>query len=84
METPAIKFSQKILTNGNDFLADLCYQWEKAAEEVESLNVRRVSIRSGIALSKEEGILKKLLLPFKFYAGSTYREWKSMVPVDTH
>ena len=59
------------LTNGNDFLADLCYQWEKAAEEVESLNVRRVSIRSGIALSKEEGILKKLLLPFKFYAGST-------------
>ena len=59
------------LTNGNDFLADLCYQWEKAAEEVESLNVRRVSIRSGIALSKEEGILKKLLLPFKFYAGSS-------------
>ena len=66
---------EKILTEdsakGNDFLADLCFQWEEAAKEVESLNVRRVSIRSGIALSKEEGILKKLLLPFKFYAGST-------------
>ena len=65
----------KILTKdsakGNDFLADLCFKWEEAAKEVESLNVRRVSIRSGIALSKEEGILKKLLLPFKFYAGST-------------
>ncbi len=56
---------------GNDFLADLCFKWEETAKEVESLNVRRVSIRSGIALSKEEGILKKLLLPFKLYAGST-------------
>ena len=65
----------KILTEdsakGNDFLADLCFKWEETAKEVENLNVRRVSIRSGIALSKEDGILKKLLLPFKLYAGGT-------------
>jgi uncharacterized protein len=58
-------------TKGNDFLANLCSQWEKVAEEVGNYGVRRISIRSGIALSKEEGILKKLLLPFKLYAGGT-------------
>ena len=42
---------------GNDFLANLCIQWEKAAEEIETFGIRRVSIRSGLVLGKEEGIL---------------------------
>jgi len=54
---------------GNDFLANLCIQWEKAAEEIETFGIRRVSIRSGLVLSKEEGILKKFLLPYNLYVG---------------
>ena len=54
---------------GNDFLANLCIQWEKAAEEIETLGIRRVCIRSGLVLSKEEGILKKFLLPYNLYVG---------------
>ncbi len=33
---------------GNDFLANLCNDWEKEAEKVEELGVRRVSIRTGL------------------------------------
>jgi uncharacterized protein len=74
----------KILTEdsvkGNDFLADLCFQWEKAAEEVESFSVRRVSIRSGIVLSKEEGIFKKISLLFKLYGGGVIGNGDQWIP----
>ena len=56
---------------GNDFLANLCRDWENEAEKVESSGVRRVSLRIGLVLSKEGGVLKKLLLPFKLFMGGT-------------
>jgi hypothetical protein len=54
---------------GNDFLADVCVDWEKSTEAVEALGVRRAVIRTGIVLSTEGGALPKMLLPFKFFAG---------------
>jgi hypothetical protein len=54
---------------GNDFLADVCVDWEKSTEAVEALGVRRAVIRTGIVLSTEGGALPKMLLPFKLFAG---------------
>jgi hypothetical protein len=54
---------------GNDFLADVCADWEKSTEAVEALGVRRAVIRTGIVLSTEGGALPKMLLPFKLFAG---------------
>jgi hypothetical protein len=54
---------------GNDFLADVCIQWEQSTEAVEAQGVRRAVIRTGIVLSTEGGALPKMLLPFKFFAG---------------
>jgi uncharacterized protein len=54
---------------GNDFLANVCIDWEKSSEAVEALGVRRAVIRTGIVLSAEGGALPKMLLPFKFFAG---------------
>jgi hypothetical protein len=54
---------------GNDFLADVCMQWEQSTESIEGLGVRRAVIRTGIVLSTEGGALPKMLLPFKFFAG---------------
>lgn len=56
---------------GNDFLANLCNDWEKEAKEIELPGVRRVSLRLGLVLSNDGGVLKKLLLPFKLFIGGT-------------
>lgn len=54
---------------GNDFLADVCRIWETEAENVEKAGIRRISVRTGVVLSLTEGALKKMLLPFKLFAG---------------
>lgn len=54
---------------GNDFLANVCKIWEDEAQNVEKAGVRRISIRTGIVLTSEEGALKKMLIPFKFFIG---------------
>ncbi|HVO31266.1 MAG TPA: NAD-dependent epimerase/dehydratase family protein, partial [bacterium] len=54
---------------GHDFLADLCREWEIAAQNVESLGVRLVTLRTGLVLGKNGGALDKMLLPFKLGAG---------------
>jgi uncharacterized protein (TIGR01777 family) len=54
---------------GNDFLARLCLDWEKAARAVESSGVRCAVVRVGIVLDAEGGALAKMLTPFKMCAG---------------
>jgi hypothetical protein len=54
---------------GNDFLANVCKQWEAATAEVEKLGVRRAIIRTGVVLSTEGGVLPLQMLPFKLFAG---------------
>lgn len=49
---------------GQDFLARLCIDWEKASEQINS-NTRLVICRTGIVMDKSEGLLKKFLLPSK-------------------
>ncbi len=54
---------------GDDFLADVCKQWEDSTQAVESMGVRRVIIRSGVVLSMDGGALPRMLLPFKLMVG---------------
>lgn len=65
---------------GNDFLAEVCKVWESEAAEVESAGVRRVSIRTGIVLSPEDGALKRMLLPFKLFIGGPLGNGKQWFP----
>jgi hypothetical protein len=65
---------------GNDFLANLCKDWEKEAKKVEELGIRRVSVRTGLVLNKDEGVLKKLLLPFKLLVGGPLGNGRQWVP----
>ena len=65
---------------GNDFLADVCKVWEAEAAEVEQCGVRRVSVRTGIVLSKEDGALKRMLLPFKLFVGGHLGNGKQWFP----
>ncbi|HQJ45659.1 MAG TPA: TIGR01777 family oxidoreductase [Ignavibacteriaceae bacterium] len=67
-------------TKGNDFLAKLCCDWEIEAKQVEQLGVRQVSVRNGLVLMKDEGVIKQLLLPFKFFLGGSLGNGKQWFP----
>ncbi|MBZ0295269.1 MAG: TIGR01777 family oxidoreductase [Anaerolineae bacterium] len=65
---------------GNDFLADVCKQWEASTEDVERIGVRRPAIRTGVLLSKEGGALPRLALPFQMFVGGPMGSGKQPVP----
>jgi len=70
---------------GNDFLANLCKDWENEAAKVEHYGIRRVSLRTSPALIKGEGALKKMLWPYKLFIGgplSTGKQWFPWIHID--
>ncbi|MFO8067599.1 MAG: TIGR01777 family oxidoreductase [Bacteroidales bacterium] len=53
---------------GNDFLAGICINWEKEAYKVTKASTRIITLRTGVVIG-EEGAIKKMVLPYKFFAG---------------
>lgn len=54
---------------GEGFLADVCKVWETACSPLQDTNTRVINIRLGTVLSKQGGMLKKILLPFQLGLG---------------
>jgi uncharacterized protein len=54
---------------GEGFTAEIPIDWEAAEREAEDVFDRVVIFRTGLVLSKDGGLLKQLLLPFKLGAG---------------
>ena len=48
-----------------DFLGETCRLWEESVQPVETLGIRRVSLRTGIVLSKKGGALAEFTKPIK-------------------
>jgi uncharacterized protein len=66
---------------GKDFLAEVCREWEAAAEQVKASGTRLVILRTGIVLGMG-GAIAKMLLPFKMFAGGPIgsgRQWFSWI-----
>lgn len=55
---------------GDDFLAKVCKDWEWEVAAAFEMGIDLTVIRCGIVLSKNEGILKKMLFPFKLGLGA--------------
>lgn len=55
--------------SGNDFLAEVCREWELAARPAAERGIRVAYLRFGVILSEEGGALAKMLTPFKFGVG---------------
>ena len=55
---------------GNDFLADVCRQWEAAADVFLPMGIRVVKVRTGPVLSRNDGMLKRFVTPVKWFAGA--------------
>jgi len=54
---------------GDTFLADVCVQWEAAAEPARAAGIRVAHLRIGIVLSPEGGALAQMLTPFRLGLG---------------
>jgi hypothetical protein len=53
---------------GSDFLATVCVAWEAAAMKAAWMT-RVVLLRTGLPLDRSGGVLPRLALPFRFFAG---------------
>lgn len=53
----------------DDFLANVCIDWEKEAQHAEEAGVRVAIPRLGVVLEKEGGALEQMLTPFKMFVG---------------
>lgn len=70
---------------GAGFLADLCREWEVAAQNAEPLGMRVVYLRTGVVIGKGGGALGKMTLPFKMGVGGKLgsgKQWMSWIHVD--
>lgn len=65
---------------GDDYLADVCKQWEASTLEAEKMGVRRPIIRTGVVLSADGGALPRMAFPFKLMAGGALGNGKQQMP----
>jgi len=65
---------------GDDFLAQLCVDWEAEARRAEELGVRVVRNRTGVVLSESGGALEKMLPFFKAGIGGPVAGGRQYVP----
>jgi uncharacterized protein (TIGR01777 family) len=69
----------------NDFLAEVCVEWEKEARAAEALGMRVVRLRTGIVLDARGGALQRMLAPFKMGIGGKLgsgKNWMAWIHLD--
>jgi uncharacterized protein (TIGR01777 family) len=72
-------------TPGNDFLAQLCREWESEASRGIEFGARVATLRFGIILAGHGGALPRMALPFKLGVGGKLgsgRQWMSWLTID--
>ena len=70
---------------GNDFLANVCIDWEGATTAAVEKGIRTVHTRFGIILDDAGGALAKMLTPFRLGIGGRVgsgKQWMSWVALD--
>jgi uncharacterized protein (TIGR01777 family) len=70
---------------GSTFFSKLADKWAKSAQSPPLKNTRTVFMRFGIILDKNDGALKKMLIPFKFFLGAIMgsgKQYLSFIAID--
>jgi len=71
-------------SSGTGFLAEVCREWEGAAQPAADAGIRCAQIRTGVVLSPGGGALQKMLPPFRMGVGGTLgpgRQWMSWIHI---
>ena len=70
---------------GNDFLAEVCVEWEQATALATEKGIRVVNARFGVILDAHGGALAKMLPPFRMGIGGKIgngKQWMSWIALD--
>jgi uncharacterized protein (TIGR01777 family) len=70
---------------GDDFLSEVCVQWERETARAADLGIRAAMLRIGIVLGHGGGALQKMLPPFKLGMGGRLgngRQWMPWIHVE--
>ncbi len=65
---------------GDDFLAEVCKDWEVEAQKAEELGVRVAIPRFGVVLEEDGGMVEIMKIPFTLFAGGPVGTGKQFVP----
>jgi len=72
---------------GTDFLADVCKVWEQTTEEITTLGIRVVRLRTGVVLSPSGGALEPMARQVQFGLGAALgdgKQYMSWIHLDDH
>lgn len=70
---------------GNDFLAQVCIDWENEALKARKKNIRTAVMRFGVVLGRDGGALSKMLPAFRMFLGGPLgsgRQWFPWIHMD--
>lgn len=65
---------------GKDVLAEMCVEWEAAADPARAAGVRVIHPRTGIVLDPDGGALPQIAMPFKLFVGGKVGSGKQWLP----
>ena len=62
----------------SSFLGKLVVEWEKSADQFNSLNLKVTKVRTGIVFSNKGGALLEMIKPIKMFVGSAFGSGKQV------
>ncbi|XP_076110913.1 epimerase family protein SDR39U1-like [Mytilus galloprovincialis] len=68
---PTLQYTEDSDVEPYDFLSQLVVDWEQAAKLPESHSCRQVTVRSGVVLGRDGGMIQQLYFPFYLGLGGT-------------
>ena len=66
--------------NADDYLGQLCTQWEAKADQFLNLGCKVSKVRTGIVLSSKGGALPKMMFPIIWWLGASLGSGKQFIP----
>lgn len=65
---------------GNLFLSEVCKQWEAEAAKAGQYGTRVVMFRTGFVMAKDSKAVKRLVMPYRFFAGGPTGSGQQYMP----